>query len=181
MNNESLKSKPATGIFYSLMLLFAVGGLLLLPIATSSGPSKQGWWTQPIFMPALTLSIIVVPALILCWRHFRSMRANPDLRPGSRATRVELWQWLKPVEFFVYYVLYIWLLSLIGYFLSSLIFILLLSWRVGLRSKTWMLIALLFAITLVALFRWGLGVWVPQADLYELFPKDMRIFLMKNF
>ena len=70
---------------------------------------------------------------------------------------------------------------MVGYFLSSLMFIIGLSLRVGLRSRKWMLAGLLFAIALIAMFRWALGVWVPPATLYDLFPKDIRIFLMRNF
>ena len=181
MNNESMTPKPATGLFYGFMLLFGVGFLLLVPVATKPGPENQGWWTQPFFMPTLSLLIVAVMAIILSTQHFRARRSTAVRESMRGSLRIELLQWLKPLEFFVYYVLYIWLLGMIGYFLSSLVFILLLSWRVGLRSPKWMVTAFLFAVMLIALFRWGLGVWVPQAELYELFPKDVRIFLMRNF
>ena len=181
MNTEHQLPKPGTGIFYGFMFLVGVGLLLLVPIATTPGPETQGWWTQPAFMPRLSLLLIALTATYLCFRHFRTLRAEGTGATVQSGLSTELIQWLRPLEFFVYYIGYIWLLDLIGYFLSSLLFILVLSWRVGLRSRKWMLAGFLFAIALVAMFRWSLGVWVPQAELYGLFSKDIRIFLMNNF
>ena len=181
MNAEQQIPKPGTGFFYGFMFIASVGLLLLLPIATTPGPATQGWWTQPAFMPRLSLLAMALSATYLCVQHFRAPRpANANAAENVSVTN-ELWQWFKPFEFFVYYIGYIWLLGLIGYFLASLLFILVLSWRVGLRSARWLLMGLLFAIALVAMFRWALGVWVPPAELYGLFPKDIRIFLMNNF
>lgn len=181
MNNDTQNPQAALGVFYALMFLIGVGLLLLIPVATSPGPADQGWWTQPSFMPTLSLLLVALPATYLFFQYLLKLRKNQALRPTGQDIRAELLQWFKPVEYFVYYVLYIWLLGMVGYFLSSLIFIIGLSIRVGLRSRTWMLSGLLFAIALIAMFRWALGVWVPPAALYDLFPKDIRIFLMGNF
>ncbi|MEM7132789.1 MAG: tripartite tricarboxylate transporter TctB family protein [Chloroflexota bacterium] len=180
MNNEQEMPKPGIGIFYGFMFVVGTGLLLLVPIATTPGPAEQGWWTQPAFMPLLSLLLIALAATYLCFQHFRSTRSAAESADDSSLAD-ELIQWIKPFEFFVYYIVYIWLLGLIGYFLSSLLFILVLSWRIGLRSPRWMLTGFLFSIVLIAMFRWALGIWVPQAELYALFPKDIRIFLMNNF
>jgi len=182
MDTETSTPKPGTGFFYGFMFLVGLAFLLLVPVLTERGPADQGWWTQPAFMPRLSLILIALTATYLCFQHFRANRSNKlEETKGETTLKSELIQWIKPLEYFIYYIGYIWLLDLIGYFLSSLIFILLLAWRVGLRSPRWMLAGFLFAVSLVAAFRWALGVWVPPAELYELFPKDMRIFLMNNF
>lgn len=181
MNNDTQNPQAALGVFYALMFLFGAGFLLLIPVATSPGPDGQGWWTQPFFMPTLSLLLVAIPATYLFFQYVLKVRNNQELRPTSQSVWAELLQWFKPLEFFVYYVLYILLLGQVGYFLSSLMFIIGLSIRVGLRSRGWMLGGLLFAIALIAMFRWALGVWVPPAELYDLFPKDIRIFLMRNF
>ncbi len=175
------KPQPALGIFYTINFVFSASFLLLIPMATKVGPSNQGWWTQPALMPSLALGLMVLSSAYLLLNYSLKLRANTELRVDSQTVKQELTEWLKPVEFFVYYCLYIWLLGLIGYFLSSLGFIVILSLRVGLRSAKWMLIAFLTALALVALFRWGLKVWVPVSDLYDLFPKNIRIFLIRNF
>ena len=178
MNEELTQPKPGTGVFYAFMFIVGVGLLLLVPFATSPGPEDQGWWTQPAFMPRLSLILIALTATYLCFQHFIVSRRSDRAVAEGTSLGAELFEWIKPLEFFVYYIGYIYLLDLIGYFLSSLLFILVLSWRIGLRSPRWLLTGFLFAVALIAMFRWALGVWVPQAELYGLFPKDIRIFLM---
>ena len=172
-------SNPPVGLTF-VYLLNAVSAallLLLLPLETQSAPPNQGWWTQPALMPSLALSMMLLSASYLAVKQWRLSHTSID----SSSFWAEVVQWLRPLEFFVYYRLYIWLLGSIGYFLSSLLFILVLCLRVGLRSRTWLLTAFLSAVALVALFRWGLKVWVPVADLYDLFPRELRIFLMRYF
>lgn len=181
MDSTLAKPQPALGVLYAFNFIASAVLLLLIPVATKPGPSGQGWWTQPALMPSLAIGLMVLSSAYLLLKYILTLRANAQLRPNNQAATQEVIEWLKPLEFFVYYCLYIWLLGLIGYFLSSLIFIVILSVRVGLRNTRWMITALLTALALVALFRWGLKVWVPVSDLYDLFPKDVRIFLMRNF
>jgi len=181
MKNYLTKPKAGTGIFYGFILIVGVAFLLLVPVLTKPGPTTQGWWTQPAFMPRISLLLIAITAAYLCFQHIHTLRDGSATEHADTSLKNELIQWIKPLEYFIYYIGYIWLLDLIGYFLSSLLFILLLTWRVNLRSPRWMLTGFLFAIVLVAAFRWALGIWVPQAELYGLFPRDIRIFLMNNF
>lgn len=181
MNDESPQPKAGLGIFYGFMALFSLIFIILIPTATKPGPEGQGWWTQPALMPSLSLALIAIPAAMLLGQHRLKRHQQPELHPSPENLRAELFQWLRPLEFFGYYVLYIWLLGLVGYFLSSFMFITGLSWRIGLRAPKWMLISFLTALGLIALFRWGLQVWVPAAALYDLFPKEARIFLIRNF
>ncbi len=176
-----LAHNPGLGVFYTAMFILGIILLILLPIQTESGPVEQGWWTQPILMPAISIWLFAITATILFFQHIIKVRRSEMARPSGERIRVEIFQWFKPVEYFVYYVAYIWLLGMVGYFLSSLIFIIGVGLRVGLRSPRWLLNGLLFAVLLIAVFRWGLQVWVPAAELYELFEKDTRIFLMRNF
>ena len=172
---------PALGVVYGFCFLASAILLVLIPVATKPGPPNQGWWTQPALMPSIAISVMVISAAYLFGQHVYKLRQHPELNNDRKLVRNEVFEWLKPFEYFVYYCLYIWLLGIVGYFLSSLIFIVLLCLRTGLRNARWMLVALLSALALVALFRWGLKVWVPVAELYDLFPKDIRIFLMRNF
>ncbi|MEM7343077.1 MAG: tripartite tricarboxylate transporter TctB family protein [Chloroflexota bacterium] len=179
---EQVIPKSATGLFYAVMFVFGVSFLLLLPYQTKPGPEGQGWWTQPALMPTISLWLTAITATYLLFQYIVKNRKQPaDEAAPSGSLAAELIQWAKPVEFFVYYVGYIWLLGIVGYFLSSLIFIIVLSIRVGLTSARWFLTGLLFAISLILIFRWGLSVWVPPAELYDMFGKDTRIFLMRYF
>ena len=181
MDSTLTKTRPALGVLYAFNFIASATLLLLIPVATTPGPSNQGWWTQPALMPSLAIGLMVLSSAYLLLQYIMKLRNNTELRVDGQAVTAEVIEWFKPLEFFIYYGLYIWLLGLIGYFLSSLIFIVILSMRVGLRNARWMLVAFLTALALVALFRWGLKVWVPVSELYDLFPKNSRIFLMRNF
>lgn len=181
MENNVSARRPALGVIYGFCFFASALLLILIPVATDTGPPEQGWWTQPALMPTIAISVMVLSAAYLFGKHIYVFRKNPELAVENRLVRNEMFEWLKPFEYFIYYCFYIWLLGIVGYFLSSLIFIIILCIRTGLRNFRWMVVALLSALALVALFRWGLKVWVPVPELYELFPKDIRIFLMRNF
>jgi len=172
-NNNSIK-QPALGVVYAICFIASAILLLLIPVATDTGPPDQGWWTQPALMPSIALSVMVISAAYLLGQHIYHLRKDATLRSKNRSVFRELLEWLRPFEYFIYYFGYIKLLGYIGYFFASLVFIIVLCLRTGLRSGKWMFIALLSALALVALFRWGLSVWMPISDLYDLLPDGIR-------
>jgi len=166
---------PGRLIIALFFVLFGAGGLVLLPFMTRTSPGDEGWYTQPWLMPTLTLALLTVCAVAHTIR-ILDRRAQSTGTVGG-----ELWMWLRAAEFFLWYVAYILLLGWVGYGLSTLLFIAGLSIRVGLRRPRWLLAALGVTIAMTLLFRLGLKIWVPAADLYDLMPKDVRNFLQRYF
>ena len=89
--------------------------------------------------------------------------------------------WLRSAEFFFWYVAYIWLLGVVGYGISTFLFVAGLGFRVGLRRPKWLLAALGATLAMTLLFRLGLEIWVPPAVLYDALPKSIGIFLQLYF
>lgn len=175
--SNRVESFALNGVFAAISFaLFAA-----LPVATSSGPDNSGWWTQPWTMPLVALTLLCVGnavTLVLAGRDLMANRPSPEeLTEAAAAIR----GWFRPVEFFAYFLGYIWLLGRAGYFLSTVLFIQLLLFRVGLRQTRWVIGGVVAALALTAVFRWGLGIWVPTADLYDLFPGAARKFATKWF
>jgi protein-S-isoprenylcysteine O-methyltransferase Ste14 len=169
---------------FALTAIFAAVSstlLMLLPMQTRSGPENAGWWTQPWLMPSIALSILVIANLISLLRDAVALRRAPP----TVAEKTDAWQqaagWFRPLEFFAYFMGYLGLLGYLGYFLSTALFLQFLLYRVGLRTAKWRLMGLLAAICMTAIFRWGLGVWVPTAELYDFFPDAVRKFLTRWF
>jgi len=173
--DETAESQsPGRLIVAVFFLLFGAGGLALLPAFTGTSPGDEGWFTQPWLMPALTLTLLTVAALIHTLRLWR------DRGPVSAAGLAgELWMWLRAGEFFFWYVLYIWLLGVLGYGLSTFVFIAGLGFRVGLRQPRWIFAALAVTVAMTLLFRLALEIWVPAADLYEVLPPVVRNFMQQ--
>lgn len=171
---EETAESPSPGrlVVAVFFLLFGACGLALLPAFTGTSPGNEGWFTQPWLMPSLALTLLTVAALIHTLQVWRDRRAVPA--DGQETLPRELWVWLRAAEFFVWYVAYIWLLGVLGYSLSTFVFIAGLGMRVGLRQPRWILAALGMTVAMTLLFRLGLKIWVPAADIYEFLPKGLR-------
>ncbi len=168
----------------ALTTVFTVATALLfflLPVQTRSGPETAGWWTQPWLMPTILLSILLIANVVSLLKDIVGIRKRPATVEETDDAKFEIIGWFRPLEFFVYFLGYLWSLAYLGYFLSTAVFIQFLLYRVKLRSTHWRVMGLLSALALTAIFRWGLGIWVPTAELYDLFPDVTRKFLTRWF
>lgn len=168
----------------ALALIFTVISLLLLAVigvATRTGQASGGWWTRPAFAPGVALAVLVAANLLTLWRDFADLRAHPASVKEWAEARSKMLGWLRPAEFLAYYAVYIWAIQHIGYFPSTLVFILGLLWRVGLRSSRWIWAGIGLSVFMIGVFRAGLGVWMPAPEIYDLFPDGIRLALMRWF
>lgn len=169
---------------FALSLIFAlisVSLLAMIGIATRSGPADAGWWTRPWLAPVVALSLLALTNLITLWREIADLRANPPSAEEHTAARTKFRSWLHPVEFLVYFVVYVWVVRHVGYFPATLAFVWGLMLRAGLRSARWFLIGFLAVLGLVLVFRIGLGVWMPAPEFYNAFPESIRNMLIRYF
>ncbi|MGB1253224.1 MAG: tripartite tricarboxylate transporter TctB family protein [Candidatus Promineifilaceae bacterium] len=180
MDTTPEKVLPGMGIFLGFITFVSVGLLLLVPVQTSASPPNQGWWTHPALMPTFSLVFFAATSVWLFVQHNRTAQKH-GVQNDRATVSAELIEWAKPLEFFIYYFLYIWLLGMIGYFLSSAIFAVGVGMRVGLRSRRWIYTGIFFALALTAMFRWGLSIWFPAPWLFEQLPSGLRIFFIRNF
>ncbi|MFM7333471.1 MAG: tripartite tricarboxylate transporter TctB family protein [Tabrizicola sp.] len=167
----------------ALTILFAVlssGLLALIGVATRSN-AKGGWWTQPWLMPGIALGLLVLANLITLWEEAADLRANPLTAAEKAEGRALLLGWLRPLEYLGYYAIYIYAIQHLGYFPSTLVFVLFLLWRVGLTAPRWQLAGLALVVFMIGVFRMGLGVWMPAPEFYELFPGAIRTALIRWF
>lgn len=178
------QSQPNRLEALALTLIFAAISLTLLallPWATRHGQASGGWWTRPALAPGVALGVLAVANVITLWREIAALRADPP-GPGERAAARDCFvAWLRPLEFLAYYAVYVWAIQHIGYFPATLLFMLGLLLRVGLRSPGWLLAGALGAVALLLVFRIGLGVWMPAPDLYDLAPASLRSALIRWF
>jgi hypothetical protein len=166
----------------ALSILFATASTgLLAVIGVATKANAKGWWTQPWLMPALALGILAAANIVTLWREVVDLRRNPPTPEESAEGRAALLGWLRPLEFLAYYAAYVWAIQHAGYFLSTLVFVGYLLWRVGLGAPRWQLAGLALTLFMIGVFRMGLGVWMPAPELYELFPDAVRTALIRWF
>jgi hypothetical protein len=165
-----------------MVFTVVTGGLLvLLPFQTRSGPASAGWWTQPWTLPAILLGTLFFANGFSLLKDFAALRKVAATHDEVEEAKSEMRGWFRPLEYFVYFLCYLYVLAYLGYFLSTALFIQWLLFRTGLRSTGWRLAGLLAAVVLTMIFRWGLGIWVPTAELYDFFPDAIRKILTRWF
>ena len=180
--------------------LFFAGVLFVLALFLLSRlPAETRWFDrvdlplQPRFWPAVVLGAFTLFSglhLMQSWLVWnRTVPRPPAPLAGTRPDHLdtsllpagELLRWLRPLEFALYFVAYAASIPWIGYLLSTAVFMPLLGLRTGIRSPSGLSLLAGLGIGIVLVFKTGLEVRMPSGALYDLFPPQVRNFLIRNF
>ncbi len=165
------KIDPQPGDFYFAIFILAVALLLIFQIGTETSWVKgTKFFAQPRFWPAVSLTGMTVFASLYFFRSMMSKRAGSDLQ--------ELTLWLKSLEFTLWFMAYVFVVPLLGYLISTLIFVYALALRTGYREKGILVMAGVLAVAIVVVFKGFLSVKIPGGQLYEIFPSAIRNFMI---
>ena len=132
---------------------------------------------QPGFFPALGLLVMGMPALVLSVVSFRQMRSGIELE----SPHIIVAGFHRCCEFAVWFLVYVYIIRWVGYLVATLLFMPVLSLRVGFRGVRWMVTAVLIGLVIVLLFRTGLQVRLPDGYVYGYLPPEIRNFMIRNF
>lgn len=175
MSDNSEKHKSSVSgdlLFAALFILLSLFLLSQMPDQVT-WVEKAKWATQPGFWPLVSLTGMVgFGALHLLTR----LRFNDFGREWAEGLN-----WLKGIEFAVWFMVYVWIVPIIGYLLATLIFAPTLAFRMGYRSGRilWSAVALGFGT--VFIFKTLLQVKIPGGAIYEYLPNALRSFMIVNF
>lgn len=160
----------AQGFAATVIAFLAIALAALAPIATRAARMDKGWWVEPKTWPLVCLSAVIVTAGYLALQWWLGLRLADD-REGYLARSRWAFGGLGPAfEYAAYFCVYLFAVSYLGFALSSLVFMQVLIWRAGLRSRAWKLAALAFVFAVVLAFRVGIQLWFPMAPLFEYAP-----------
>ena len=137
---------------------------------------KQSW-----VAPMLCL-IVFVPAAI--WNMRNSVTAYKWRKRFHLPTNLsyEFEQWSRALEFVAYFIAYTVIVPVLGYLLSTIVFGLFLTWRLGYRSRRWIGITVLASFAIVVVFRTFLQIKTPvNIWLYDQLPVAMKSFMLSYF
>jgi len=129
--------------------------------------------SQPSFWPAISLGGMTLFALL----HVVGSMLSP--RIDGRIKEVTFW--LRSLEYVAWFLAYVWLVPIIGYLLSTLIFMPLLVFRAGYREKQYLLLSVVIGFLIVVVFKSFLSVKIPGGMIYEYLPDALRSFMLINF
>lgn len=160
-------------------ILFAVGftavAVLLVALLGDQTvwKAKVNFFAQPRFWPAVgVIGMAVFGAL-----HLKTLQKTRISRYDMREARV----WFESVEYALWFLVYVWVVPIVGYLPVTLVFALLLTWRLGYRSRKMLWISAVFAVFVVVLFKTMLQVKIPGGLIYEYLPAGLRSFFILNF
>ena len=159
--------------FALAMLVFALVMIGFLGDQAKWFPKGVKAYAQPALWPAIGLIGMAFFSALHVLACLRARKPDTEWR--------EMLIWLRAFEFVLWYLAYAFLTPWLGYLLASLVTMVALVWRVGLRDRASLLWAAVFAIGMVLVFKTGLSVKIPGGALYDLFPERTRIFLSLNF
>ena len=193
-----VRRRPGDLFFAGVLFLLALFLLIRLP-AETRWFSRVDLPLQPRFWPAVVLGAFALFSglhLMQSWLAWRRTAPRPPTtpveapaiplggiarRPHQRSPAGELLRWLRPLEFALYFVAYAASVPWLGYLLSTAAFMPLLGLRTGIRSPSGLGLLAGMGIGIVLVFKTGLEVRMPPGALYDLFPPQMRNFLIRNF
>jgi len=128
---------------------------------------------QPAFWPYLSVGVMTFFALL----HL----VSGLLSPAVKGRWLEVAFWLRSFEYAAWFMVYVFVVPILGYLLSTILFTGLLSVRLGFRSTNHLLLAVIFGIAVVVLFKTFLQVKVPGGQIYEYLPTALRSFMLTYF
>lgn len=162
---------PRRGQLVFALCIVALSLLLLALIGEqTTWVQKTKLFAQPRFWPGVAIGGMV----LLGGLHLYQL-------PWRRVSRHDLWElrrWGQVFEFAGWFMGYVLLVPLLGYLPVTLMFVPLLLWRMGYRSRLILWIGAGFAVAVVVLFKGLLSVKIPGALVYEYLPGSLRSFFI---
>ena len=170
MTTPTTRTQSGQLVFAALFLLFAL--FLALNLQTQvQWLDKTKLFAQPAFWPTVSVLGMLGFGIGHFWGQFR--------RDDLKREWAEVSIWLRSIEFVVWFMIYVHVVPIIGYLLASVIFAVLLAFRMGYRSRFMLFSAAGMAIVVVVVFKSLLSVKIPGAMIYEWLPQDLRIFMIR--
>lgn len=165
---------PRRGQIVFALLFLGVSLFLLSQIGEQTKwMNKVKFAAQPRLWPAIGLGGMVLFSALHLWKLPRKRMVREDWQEAKI--------WLVPLEFALWFLIYVWMTPIIGYLLSTILFTQVLVFRMGYRKRSYKIAGLGFAICVVVIFKSFLQVKIPGGAIYEYLPAALRNFLILNF
>ena len=181
--------KRVTGDLTLSIICLVLVSFLLISFNTESGwdgrelsQKRVGKILKQQWVGPLICMVILVPATIYnLYQSTIQLNINKRLRMPSRIKH-ELFQWLKSLEFIFYFLIYTNIITIFGYLISTVIFAIFLTTRLGYRSLEWILRSAIAAFIIVIIFRSILQIKTPvNIWLYKFLPQNFEVFMKIYF
>jgi len=159
------------------VLSFAAALLLLTLIGTETEwLDGRPFVRQPAFWPAVAIVGMTVFGVFELWSTGRALRRGAAGEIGA-----EVLKWIAALEYLAWFLVYVWVVPVLGYLPTTIIFCAALTYRLGYRSGRGLVAAVLTGIATVVIFKSLLGVKIPGGLVYEYLPGTIRNVMIVRF
>jgi hypothetical protein len=159
------------------VLSFAAALLLLTLIGTETEwLDGRPFVRQPAFWPAVAIVGMTVFGVFELWSTGRALRRGAAGEIGA-----EVLKWFAALEYLAWFLVYVWVVPVLGYLPTTIIFCAALTYRLGYRSGRGLVAAVLTGIATVVIFKSLLGVKIPGGLVYEYLPGTIRNVMIVRF
>ena len=164
--------RPGDLVYACLCLAFSLFLAVNLPSEVKWVPGMK-LLAQPAFWPwAAVIAMVAFSAL-----HLVSGLLSERLEGRWR----EVGFWLRAVEYAGWFMVYVVAVPLFGYLPATILFTVLLTYRLGYRGWRSFGAAALFGFAVVVVFKGFLQVKVPGGAAYEVLPPALRSIMLTYF
>ena len=131
--------------------------------------------------PLLCMVILIPATFINLYESFKALKKSQRLKIPNKI-QYEISQWIRSIEFIVYFLIYTFAIEIFGYLISTMIFANFLTFRLGYRTKKWILTSTICSFIVVIIFRSILQIKTPvNIWLYKYFPENIEVFMKIYF
>jgi len=167
--------KGAAEIFFAVLMLILSLTLLSMIQDQVTYSSDKPIFKQPGLWSAIGLvgmSVSSIFYLIVLWLRRSAMSKE------NNSLTMEVWIWLRSLEFLCWFMVYVYLVPIVGYLPTTVLFSLVLLFRLGYREKKILLASVATSFSIVIIFKSLLQVKIPGGALYESLPEFLRNFFI---
>ena len=164
--------RPGDIVFAWIFLIFSI--FLLTQLFDQTAYKNTGkLFAQPRFWPAVSLIGMTGFAVL----HLIGSAASERIEGRWR----EVMMWVASLEYAGWFIAYAASVPFAGYLPTTVIFAVLLAFRVGYRSARLLGAAVFCAVVIVVLFKTVLKVNLPSGQIYEVLPDGLRQIMLTYF
>ncbi|WP_136657691.1 tripartite tricarboxylate transporter TctB family protein [Nitratireductor sp. XY-223] len=157
--------------YFAIAILVISAGLLALIGDQTQWKAGKGLLNQPAFWPGIGLIGMTACAALYLAQSLAARRI-------AAWDRREFFVWIRCLEYPLWFMAYVFIVPVVGYLPTTVLFCPLLARRAGYRSARALLSAALMGAVIVVLFKALLQVRVPGGALYEVLPDGLRNFMI---
>ncbi|WP_409419626.1 hypothetical protein ACJ3XJ_06995 [Marinomonas sp. RS-M-Aa-14] len=175
MEYENRKSK----LFFLVMTLISCYLIFSYQGHTVEIKRDHGWYTQPYVAPLFGLGLLAFFSFIKLLLVIKPIEGEKGLIDSLVESLGEYRVVLITAVLFFFYVN---IITMVGFAISTTLFVLSIVWLSRLLSPIWVLNTLIAVALIILIFRVGVNIWIPDVVLYEkLFSEQTLWFMNKYF